>query len=99
MAAAEENRGTHVVDDELEKGVETNHVSDINSGGVEAEDETHGFTEKERRHIMRRIDRRLVVTVGAMYCVSLMDRTNMVSFPSLTFPPCSIQGEVEMADW
>jgi hypothetical protein len=36
-----------------------------------------GFTEKERKRIIRRIDTRLVVTVGAMYCVSLMDRTNM----------------------
>ena len=34
-------------------------------------------TEKEHRHIMRRIDRRLVTTVGALYCVSLMDRTNL----------------------
>ncbi|KAL2268368.1 hypothetical protein VTJ83DRAFT_3214 [Remersonia thermophila] len=36
-----------------------------------------GFTEKEQRSIIRRIDRRLVLTVGALYCVSLMDRTNL----------------------
>jgi len=36
-----------------------------------------GFTPEEQRRIIRRIDRRLVVTVGAMYCVSLMDRTNL----------------------
>ncbi|KAL2256406.1 hypothetical protein VTK26DRAFT_1729 [Humicola hyalothermophila] len=36
-----------------------------------------GFTPAEKRKIMRHIDRRLVVTVGAMYCVSLMDRTNL----------------------
>jgi hypothetical protein len=41
------------------------------------EDHSHGFTQEEQRHIIRRIDRRLVVTVGAMYCVSLMDRTNL----------------------
>jgi len=35
------------------------------------------FTPEEQRRIIRRIDRRLVVTVGAMYCVSLMDRTNL----------------------
>lgn len=40
-------------------------------------DADHGFTEQEQRSIIKRIDRRLVVTVGAMYCVSLMDRTNM----------------------
>lgn len=37
----------------------------------------HGFTAEEQRKIIRRVDRRLVVTVGAMYCVSLMDRTNL----------------------
>ncbi|KAF6835053.1 phthalate transporter [Colletotrichum plurivorum] len=36
-----------------------------------------GFTPEEQRSIIRRVDRRLVVTVGAMYCVSLMDRTNL----------------------
>ncbi|TQV92950.1 hypothetical protein V2A60_003731 [Cordyceps javanica] len=36
-----------------------------------------GFTEQEQRSIMKRIDRRLVLTVGALYCVSLMDRVNM----------------------
>lgn len=44
---------------------------------VHADPDDHGFSPHEQRRIMRRIDRRLVVTVGAMYCVSLMDRTNM----------------------
>ncbi|KAM3519510.1 hypothetical protein MY4038_009763 [Beauveria bassiana] len=35
------------------------------------------FTEQQQRGIMKRIDRRLVLTVGALYCVSLMDRVNM----------------------
>ncbi|KAL2023726.1 hypothetical protein VTK56DRAFT_1440 [Thermocarpiscus australiensis] len=35
------------------------------------------FTPAEQKRIMRRVDRRLVLTVGAMYCVSLMDRTNL----------------------
>jgi hypothetical protein len=35
------------------------------------------FSKAEERSILRRIDRRLVVTVGFMYCVSLMDRTNL----------------------
>lgn len=38
---------------------------------------SHGFSPEEQKNIIRRIDRRLVVTVGFMYCVSLMDRTNM----------------------
>lgn len=39
--------------------------------------EDHGFTHAEQRKIIRHVDRRLVVTVGIMYCVSLMDRTNL----------------------
>jgi hypothetical protein len=35
------------------------------------------FSEKEQKKIIRRIDRRLVLTLAFMYCVSLMDRTNL----------------------
>jgi hypothetical protein len=35
------------------------------------------FSRTEERRIMHRVDRRLVVTVGFMYCISLMDRTNL----------------------
>jgi len=35
------------------------------------------FTPAEQKKIIHRIDRRLVVTVGVLYCVSLMDRTNL----------------------
>ena len=34
------------------------------------------FTPEEQTKIIRRIDRRLVLTLGFLYCVSLMDRTN-----------------------
>lgn len=37
------------------------------------------FSPAEQRNIIGRIDRRLVVTVGLMYCVSLMDRTNLAN--------------------
>ncbi|KAK4994195.1 hypothetical protein LTR66_005731, partial [Elasticomyces elasticus] len=36
-----------------------------------------GFSPAEQKKIIHRIDRRLVPTVGLMYCVSLMDRTNL----------------------
>lgn len=36
-----------------------------------------GFSEAEQKAIIRRVDIRLVLTIGAMYCVSLMDRTNL----------------------
>jgi hypothetical protein len=35
------------------------------------------FSAAEQRKIIRRVDRRLVLTLGFMYCVSLMDRTNL----------------------
>jgi hypothetical protein len=35
------------------------------------------FSEREQKKIIHRIDRRLVVTVGVLYCISLMDRTNL----------------------
>lgn len=34
------------------------------------------FTPEEQKRIIRKIDLRLVPTLGFMYCVSLMDRTN-----------------------
>jgi MFS family permease len=34
------------------------------------------FTPEEQKKIIRRIDTRLVLTLGFLYCVSLMDRTN-----------------------
>ncbi|KAK5135980.1 hypothetical protein LTR08_004234 [Meristemomyces frigidus] len=35
------------------------------------------FTPAQQKKIIRRIDVRLVLTLGCMYCVSLMDRTNL----------------------
>jgi len=35
------------------------------------------FTPEETKKIIHRIDRRLVTVVGLMYCISLMDRTNL----------------------
>jgi len=48
------------------------HVDVMSCNGNECE-----FSEREQRKIIHRIDRRLVVTVGVLYCVSLMDRTNL----------------------
>ncbi|KAI5460756.1 putative phthalate transporter [Mariannaea sp. PMI_226] len=62
--------------------VEYAHV-DITNENLEAKtteaESLHSFSPSQQRKIIHRIDRRLVVTVGLMYCVSLMDRTNMSS--------------------
>lgn len=53
------------------EGVESNAPSDNDFARIDA------FTPTEQRKIIRRIDRRLVLTLAFMYCVSLMDRTNL----------------------
>lgn len=35
------------------------------------------YSPQEQRRIIHRVDRRLVTTCGFMYCISLMDRTNL----------------------
>lgn len=37
----------------------------------------NSLTPQEQKSVLRRIDLRLVLTLGFMYCVSLMDRTNL----------------------
>lgn len=59
------------------QGLEYSHMDRPTKDSAAPEDDDFGFTQAEQRSIIRRIDRRLVMTVGAMYCVSLMDRTNM----------------------
>ncbi|KAL5606094.1 hypothetical protein BROUX41_006136 [Berkeleyomyces rouxiae] len=60
---------------DLEK-VSFEHVNDTKTLERTPSDE-FGFSPEKQRKIIRTIDRRLVVIVGVMYCVSLMDRTNM----------------------
>ncbi|KAF2794141.1 phthalate transporter-like protein [Melanomma pulvis-pyrius CBS 109.77] len=45
---------------------------------TEAEFESD-FSPEETKKLIGRIDRRLVLTVGVLYCISLMDRTNLSS--------------------
>ena len=61
------------------KEYEHAHVNELEIVASEGANDArlHLFTEKEQKKIMRRIDRRLVLTLGFMYCVSLMDRTNL----------------------
>ncbi|KAF2453398.1 major facilitator superfamily transporter [Lineolata rhizophorae] len=66
MAAKVEKPGANFVDDVHGKG------DDYSSQDAESE-----FSPAEQKSIIRRIDRRLVTIVGLMYCVSLMDRTNL----------------------
>lgn len=60
------------LDAQMMEDVEHSPTKGSASGEYECE-----FTPEEQRKIIHRIDRRLVVTVGVLYCISLMDRTNL----------------------
>jgi hypothetical protein len=58
--------------------------TDISRDHVEAlvrdlvnDDRVIAFSEAEQKAIIRRMDMRLVVTLGCLYCISLLDRTNL----------------------
>lgn len=61
--------------------VTVNHLERLDSTNSNSSDKVNdaridAFTPEEQRKIIGRIDRRLVLTLGCLYCVSLMDRTN-----------------------
>jgi len=56
--------------------VEHGQQSDDERKSVEDDPLTY-FTPAEQKKIIHRLDRRLVTVVGVMYCVSLMDRSNL----------------------
>lgn len=74
MATSGTDRGTDVEKDP------TMMMEDVDRSPTKSSynaDYESAFTEREQRKIIHRIDRRLVVTVGILYCISLMDRTNL----------------------
>ncbi|KAI0200663.1 major facilitator superfamily domain-containing protein [Astrocystis sublimbata] len=68
------------MDNDSEKGdYAVDQIERVRHSVSNEEDE---YTEREAKKIVHRIDRRLLVTIGFMYCVSLIDRTN-VSFAAI----------------
>jgi hypothetical protein len=49
------------------------------------DDRVNSFTPEEQRSIIWRIDRRLVLTLGFLYMISLMDRTNLGAASGMLF--------------
>ena len=72
-----------------EKDIVT-HKEDINSSTHD--DYECEFTPAEQKKIIHRVDRRLVVTVGVLYCISLMDRTNLSSIAGCVRIPSIFRG-------
>ncbi|KAG9241273.1 major facilitator superfamily domain-containing protein [Calycina marina] len=54
-------------------------IENKNSVGIKSisKDPAAEFTEAQQKKILRRVDLRLVATLGVLYCASLMDRTNL----------------------
>jgi len=63
------------------KDLEKPGVADVERTVTKDSNDAHmnEFSEAEQKHIVRRIDRRLVTVLGVLYCASLMDRTNLGS--------------------
>lgn len=82
MAATEtENspRLKHRAGYDPEKG-DRSHIDDASNEGATVkglDNDDEEFTLEEQRKIIHRVDRRLILTTGIMYCISLMDRTNL----------------------
>ncbi|RTE76024.1 hypothetical protein BHE90_009516 [Fusarium euwallaceae] len=62
---------------ETETKPKMTHVEGVDFKDPERDALEEDFTPAQQRLIKRRIDRRLVVTCGVMYCISLIDRTNL----------------------
>ncbi|KAK4032899.1 general substrate transporter [Parachaetomium inaequale] len=72
MSSSQEKVGFENVE-----AADSDHAGTSKKPGATMAADDYGFTPAEQKKIMRQVDRRLVLTVGAMYCVSLMDRTNL----------------------
>lgn len=72
MADVDNKHATLMTEDVEHKG--TSPASPTYSSEADYESE---FSEAEQKKIIHRIDRRLVLVVGVLYCISLMDRTNL----------------------
>lgn len=49
----------------------------VESQSPPAVDDDLGFTPREQRHIIHKIDRRLILGLGLLFAASLIDRTNL----------------------
>ncbi|KAI0526416.1 major facilitator superfamily domain-containing protein [Xylaria bambusicola] len=66
------------MDNDSDKGAYAfDQIEKLETGRQVASDEVIELTESEGKKIIHRIDRRLLVTIGFMYCISLIDRTNI----------------------
>ena len=67
----------HNGDSMLEHGHNAYHDEKRSMEPTEDEQIVAMFSAKDQARVLRRIDLRLITLCGAMYCVSLLDRTNL----------------------
>ncbi|KAI9372451.1 major facilitator superfamily domain-containing protein [Aspergillus egyptiacus] len=53
------------------------HLEDVEKPTDNHDDIINSFTPQQRKRLIRRIDIRLVITLGFLYLISLLDRTNL----------------------
>ena len=70
-------KGDHSYHDETGSNGNGLHKAISHESHLSDQERIDVFTPAEQRKIIWRIDIRLVTTLGFMYCVSLMDRTNL----------------------
>jgi hypothetical protein len=67
----------HADTHDVEKPTDKEHEEFKKVFNYDTDPRINAFSVKEQRKIFRRIDIRLVVTLGCMYMISLLDRTNL----------------------
>jgi len=53
------------------------HVEDDEKESIAVDPRIAAFTPEEQKAILFKVDRRLVLTLGFLYMISLVDRTNL----------------------
>lgn len=66
-------------------GLDDDHQLEDAVLALAADERVNAFTPEEQKNIIWRIDRRLVLTLGFLYMISLMDRTNLGAASGMWF--------------
>ncbi|KAL4966538.1 major facilitator superfamily domain-containing protein [Aspergillus stella-maris] len=61
----------------MEKAQSIKSLDEVEKPSVHHEEALSAFSPQDHKRLIRRIDLRLVVTLGCLYCISLLDRTNL----------------------
>lgn len=79
MSSSDVENRSHSSYEKKQDLLEINKIQTNKTGDSELlnDERINALSPQEQKAVIRRIDKRLVLTCGFMYCVSLMDRTNL----------------------